>query len=153
VNAYIASLAQLGYALIRDRAFPAWLPHRHPRNGTPARVVWLVVCFACAGVALTCCLGLHFTRLLFIPNALGMMVYVLSMAAAVKLFRRYSAPWLSGLISLVMMCAFLPFLGFRSMMPILVAILYTFYMKKRRTGRHSIRRNEAGNGDLHADAG
>ena len=95
VNAYVASLAQLGYALSRDRAFPAWLHHEHPRTGTPARVVWLVVLFACAGVALTAWLDVHFTQLLFIPNALGMIVYVMSMAAALKLFRRYSAPWLS----------------------------------------------------------
>jgi len=155
VNAYVASLSQLGYALSRDRAFPAWLRHEHPRTGTPTRVVWLVVLFACAGVALAAWLDVHFTQWLFIPNALGMMVYVLSMAAAVKLFRRYSAPWVSGLVSLAMLCAFLPFLGIRFMVPMLVAMLYIvyMYMGKRVTGRVPIRRDGAGSEDGHADAG
>ncbi|WP_286894036.1 APC family permease [Thermobacillus sp.] len=77
VNAYVASLAQLGYALSPDKAFPAWLHYQHPRTGTPTRVVWLVVLFACAGNAFSTLFHVHFTQLLFIPNSLGMVVYVL----------------------------------------------------------------------------
>jgi amino acid efflux transporter len=152
VNAYVASLASLGYALGRDNAFPAWFHHLHPRTGTPTRVVWLVMLFACAGVAVSAAADLHFTQLLFIPNALGMVVYVLSMAAAVRLFRRYSPPWLSGLISLIMLCACLPFLGIRFMVPVLVAIVYILYKRKRLTEQIAVRRNVAGRGDGHADA-
>jgi amino acid efflux transporter len=152
VNAYVASLAQLGYALSRDRAFPAWLHHRHPRTGTPSRVVWLVVLFACAGVAFSGLFHVHFSQLLFIPNALGMVVYVLSMAAAVKLFKRYSLPWLGGFASLVMLCLFVPFLGIRFLLPILVAVVYMFYKRKRMVEKIEALRNETGEGDGHANA-
>jgi len=130
VNAFVASLAQLGYALSRDKAFPAWLHYQHPRTGTPTRVVWLVIVFACTGVVFSTLFHVHFSQLLFIPNSLGMVVYVLSMAAAVKLYKRYSKPWLSGLISLVMLCLFIPFLGIHFMLPILVAALYILYKRK-----------------------
>lgn len=130
VNAYVASLAQLGYALSRDQAFPAWFQHLHPRTGTPARVVWLVIFFACAGVLFSAWLDVQFTQLLFIPNSLGIIVYVLSMAAALKLYERYSLPWLSGLAALVMLCFFIPFLGIRFVVPILVAALYLLYKRK-----------------------
>lgn len=152
VNAYVASLAQLGYALSRDQAFPAWLQYQHPRTGTPTRVVWLVILFACAGIAVSTLFHVHFTQLLFIPNALGMVVYVLSMAAAVKIYRRLSLPWLSGLVSLVMLCAFIPFLGIHVMLPILVSILYILYKRKSMTRTIAIRRNGTRRGDGHADA-
>ncbi|CAG5077212.1 Amino acid permease family protein [Thermobacillus xylanilyticus] len=152
VNAYVASLAQLGYALSRDQAFPAWLQYQHPRTGTPTRVVWLVILFACAGIAVSMLFHVHFTQLLFIPNALGMVVYVLSMAAAVKIYRRLSLPWLSGLVSLVMLCAFIPFLGIHVMLPILVSILYILYKRKSMTRTIAIRRNGTRRGDGHADA-
>lgn len=152
MNAYVASLAQLGYALSRDQAFPAWLQYQHPRTGTPTRVVWLVILFACAGIAVSTLFHVHFTQLLFIPNALGMVVYVLSMAAAVKIYRRLSLPWLSGLVSLVMLCAFIPFLGIHVMLPILVSILYILYKRKSMTRTIAIRRNGTRRGDGHADA-
>jgi len=152
VNAFVASLAQLGYALSRDRAFPAWLYFQHPRTGTPTRVVWLVILFACAGVLFSTLFHVHFTQLLFIPNSLGMIVYVLSMAAAVKLYKRFSLPWLSGLVSLVMLCVFIPFLGIHFMLPISVSILYILYKRKTMSGKIVTRRNETRGGSGHADA-
>jgi len=152
VNAFVASLAQLGYALSRDRAFPAWLQALHPRTGTPARVVWLVILFACSGVLVCALFQVHFTQLLFIPNSLGMVVYVLSMAAAVKLYKTYSLPWLSSMFSLVLLCAFLPFLGIRFALPILVAAVYFWYKRKSMIAGLAARRNKRGRVDKHADA-
>jgi len=152
VNAYVASLAQLGYALGRDRAFPAWFCRRHPGTGTPARVVWLVVLFACGGVLGSAFFHVHVSHLLFIPNSLGMIVYVLSMAAAVKRFRRFSPAWWSGVVSLAMLCMFLPFLGVRFVLPILVAVLYILYKRKDLAGTLASLRNRTGRGGGHADA-
>lgn len=143
---------KLGHALGRDGAFPAWFCRRHPRTGTPARVVWLVVLLACGGVLGSACFHVHVSQLLFIPNSLGMIVYVLSMAAALKLFRRFSPSWWSGLVSLVMLCMFLPFLGIRFVLPILVAVLYILYKRKNLTGTIAGLRNRTGRGDGHADA-
>ncbi|SDX61586.1 amino acid efflux transporter, partial [Marininema mesophilum] len=81
VNAFVASLTQLGYALSRDHAFPSWLHYLNPHTETPTRVVWFVIIFATSGVMITTGLGIHFTKLLFIPNSLGIVVYILSMMA------------------------------------------------------------------------
>ncbi|MDQ0340472.1 amino acid efflux transporter [Caldalkalibacillus uzonensis] len=128
-NAFVASLAQLGYALSRDGAFPAWLFYLNARTQTPTRVVWLVILFAGLGVILTTMMHVHFTQLLFIPNSLGMMVYILSMAAALKLCEKYSKPWLSGLFCLLMLVLFMPFLSWHILVPLLVTGMYWLYQK------------------------
>lgn len=98
VNAFVASLTQLGYALSRDQAFPSFFHYLNPHTETPTRVVWLVILFAFSGVIITTGLGIHFTQLLFIPNSLGIVVYILSMMAALQLYEKSSPVWLSGLI-------------------------------------------------------
>ncbi|GGE08831.1 hypothetical protein GCM10011571_07660 [Marinithermofilum abyssi] len=137
VNAFVASLTQLGYALSRDRAFPSWFYYLNPHTETPTRVVWLVVLFAGFGVVLTTFIKVHFTRLLFIPNSLGMVVYILSMAAALKLYNKNSKPWISGLISLIVLALFVPFLGLHILVPAVVSGMYFLYMKAiRRQGEN-----------------
>lgn len=145
-NAFVASLGQLGYALSRDGAFPRWLQKTHPRTGTAVRVVWLVILFAGAGVLVTTLLSVPFTRLLFIPNSLGMVVYLISMAAACKLFPERSGPWVSGGISLVFLFLFLPFLGLNILVPAGVGSIYFLYVKWRKpNGTDSItKEREAG---------
>lgn len=131
-NAFVASLGQLGYALSRDGAFPRSLQKTHPKRGTAARVIWLVILFAGSGVLGTTLLRVHFTQLLFIPNALGMMVYFLSMAAACKLFPVKSGPWVGGGASLLLLCLSLPFLGLQLLIPAGVCVTYFFYVQWRK---------------------
>ncbi|OYD08485.1 APC family permease [Paludifilum halophilum] len=132
VNAFVASLAQLGYALSRDQAFPSCFYYLNPRTDTPTRIVWLVILFASSGVIFTAGLGIHFTQLLFIPNSLGIVVYVLSMMAALRLYKKGSPAWLSALISLIILGVLVPFLGLHLIVPILVSGLYFLYKKIHR---------------------
>ncbi|MBA4494291.1 APC family permease [Paenactinomyces guangxiensis] len=129
VNAFVASLAQLGYALSRDQAFPSWFYYLNPRTETPTRVVWLVVIFAGFGVILSTFLKVRFTQLLFIPNSLGICVYILSMAAALKLYNRSTKPWISSLISLIVLGLSGPFLGLHILVPAVVSGVYFLYNK------------------------
>mgnify|MGYP001124159465 CR=1 FL=1 len=129
VNAFVASLTQLGYALSRDQAFPAWFYYVNPRTQTPTRVVWLVVLFAGFGVILSTALNIHFTQLLFIPNSLGMAVYILSMGAALKLYGKGTKAWISSLLSLVVLALLVPFLGLHILVPVAVIGMYYLYRK------------------------
>ncbi|REK68129.1 MAG: amino acid permease [Brevibacillus sp.] len=136
VNAYVASLAQLGYALGRDQALPAWFHYLHPRTRTPTRVVWLVVIFAGLGAILTAFLQIHFTQLLYIPNSLGISVYIISMLAALTLYKRRTTPWMSSLVSLIVLVLAVPFLGFHLLVPAVVCVVYFLYRKA--TGKRKI---------------
>ena len=55
-------------------------------------MVLFVICFS-VGVLVTKALSLTFDDILFIPTSLGILVYVLSMAAGVKLFRKNTPAW------------------------------------------------------------
>ncbi|WP_268234841.1 APC family permease [Marinithermofilum abyssi] len=150
VNAFVASLAQLGYALSRDHAFPSRLYYLNPRTDTPTRVVWLVVLFAGLGVSLTTLAKVHFTQLLFIPNSLGMVVYILSMAASLKLNNTNSKPWICSLISLMVLVLLIPFLGLHMLVPVVVSGLYFLYITAIRQQEMNPRCNikkEAGDED------
>lgn len=135
VNAFIASLTQLGYALSRDRAFPSWFYHLNPQTNTPTRVVWMVVLFASSGVVLTVLRNIHFTQLLFVPNSLGIVVYIVTMGASLKLFDKFTSPWITGLVSFLLLIVFVPFLGFHLLVPIMVGGMYMLYMSVQKHGK------------------
>lgn len=108
-NAYVASLAQLGYSLSRVGAFPKFFSRLHETTRIPRRMVLFVICFSVIGVLVTKALSLTFDDILFIPTSLGILVYVLSMAAGVKLFRKNTMAWWTSLVSFVLCLLVLPF--------------------------------------------
>lgn len=132
VNAFVASLTQLGYALSRDGAFPRLFFFVHPRTHTPTRVVVFVISLASIGVVTTISLSLNFDDILFLPNSLGLAVYVLSMAAGVKLFQNGSLPWSASLISLVLCTLCLPFFGWSMTIPVITGGVYYVYLYQKR---------------------
>jgi amino acid efflux transporter len=127
VNAFVASLAQLGYALSRDGAFPKWFYFLHPDTETPTRIVMLVILFASIGVLATVALSIPFSAILFIPNSLGIMVYILSMAAGVRLFEKGTLPRRAAAVSLVMCLLCLPFFGKYVLIPIVMGAMYFLF--------------------------
>ncbi|WP_257351809.1 APC family permease [Pseudalkalibacillus decolorationis] len=127
-NAFVASLTQLGYSLSRDGAFPKYFSVLHHSTEMPRRMVVFVILFAVMGVLITSVLSLTFNDILFIPTSLGILVYILSMAAGVKLFNRYVLSWWCSLISLVLCILMLPFFKLYITVPLIVTILYIIYM-------------------------
>ena len=134
VNAFIASLGQLGYALGRDQGLPAWFYYLHQQTLAPTRVIWSVVLFAITGVIVTTILKVHFTQLLYIPNSLGMSVYMVSMIAALRLHQKGTKPWISSLISLIVLVSFVPLLRFHIIVPIAVSGMYFLYSLLSKNG-------------------
>jgi amino acid efflux transporter len=128
VNAFVASLSQLGYALSRDKAFPRWFQYKNFKSKAATRVVWAVIIFAIFGVLALLISDLHYDKILFIPNSLGLVVYIISMAAGLKLHQYKTKEWFSALASLIILLICLPFLGVRVLVPTIVGCLYLMYM-------------------------
>ncbi len=128
VNAFVASLIQLGYSLSRDGAFPKVFSRLHTTTQIPRRMVLFVVCFAVAGVVVTEVLSLTFNDILFIPTSLGILVYVFSMAAGIKLFKKNKLDWWTSLVSLILCLLVIPFFQLYIFAPLIVVALYVIYM-------------------------
>ncbi|MEJ8547675.1 APC family permease [Brevibacillus borstelensis] len=137
-NAFVASLGQLGYALARDGVFPRLFVRLHPRKGTPVLAIASVVMLAAVGVTFTVILSIPFDKLLLIPNSLGLTVYIISMAAGVKLFNRLTLPWWSSLLSLLLCLCLLPFFGRSLLAPAAMAAAYLLFVRSSRQ-RPSVR--------------
>lgn len=127
-NAFVASLTHLGYSLSRDGAFPKQLSHLHPIKQIPRRMVVFVIGFAGIGVIITESFTMTFNEILFIPTSLGVLVYIFSMAAGIKLFKNKTLPWWSSLISLIFCILVLPFFQLYIFVPVIVFVLYVIYM-------------------------
>lgn len=129
VNAFVASISQLGYSLSRDGAFPRWFVKIDSTSNTPRRVVILAIIIAALGVLMTELFTVTFFDLLFIPTSLGLTVYILSMASGLKLFKKLTLPWMTSLLALILCVMMLPFFELYISVPIGVAMLYLAYMK------------------------
>ncbi len=127
-NAFVASLTQLGYSLSRDGAFPKVFSRLHTTTQIPRRMVLFVICFAVAGILVTDILSLTFNDILFIPTSLGILVYILSMAAGVKLFKKNTLAWWSSLVSFILCLLVIPFFQLYIFVPLIVVALYVIYM-------------------------
>jgi amino acid efflux transporter len=127
-NAFVASLTQLGYSLSRDGAFPKLLSHMHPTKQIPRCMVVFVISFAGIGVIITEYFTMTFNDILFIPTSLGVLVYIFSMAAGVKLFKNKTLPWWSSLLSLIFCILVLPFFQLYIFVPVIIIALYVSYM-------------------------
>ncbi|MBP2257449.1 APC family permease [Virgibacillus alimentarius] len=127
-NAFVASLTQLGYSLSRDGAFPKNLSKLHTTTQIPRRMVLFIICFSVAGVFIVNGLSLAFDDILFIPTSLGILVYIISMAAGVKLFKRSTLPWWASLIAFISCLLVIPFFQLYIFVPIIIMVLYVIYM-------------------------
>ncbi len=127
-NAFVASLTQLGYSLSRDGAFPKRLSYVHSDKQIPRRMVVFVIGFACIGVIFTESFRMTFNDILFIPTSLGVIVYIFSMAAGIKLFKTKTLPWWSSFLSLIFCILVLPFFHLYIFVPVIVIALYISYM-------------------------
>src|SRR5690606_15835250 len=122
------SLTQLGYSLSRDGAFPKFFSKRHVTTHIPRRMVLFIVCFSTTGVIVTKALTLTFDDILFIPTYLGVIVYIISMATGVKLFKRNTLSLWASLSSLILCLLVVPFFRLYIFVPLVVLGIYAVYM-------------------------
>jgi amino acid efflux transporter len=138
VNAFVASIAHLGFSLSRDGAFPKWLGTVDTTSNSPRRVVLVAIIIAGVGVLMTEFLSITFYDILFIPTSLGLAVYILSMASGLKLFNKGTLPWITSLTAFILCILILPFFELFIAVPIGIAILYIVYMKLFRVKKYIV---------------
>jgi amino acid efflux transporter len=142
INAFIAGVARLGYALARDHAAPDWLATLD-RRGTPIAGVLLIGLFAEGGLLVSWLIGLDANFWLALPNTLVLLTYILGMAAGARLLTGRTR--LLALLSLLLCLLALPFTGVSLWLALLIALAALAYRWARlRMERARARRTEQG---------
>lgn len=90
MNAYLAAGAKLGSALGRDGSLPAWLARGSRRGEVPRRSLFSLIALCAAYLGVVALLGVSVGPLVRLGTASIASVYVLGMAAAVRLLSRDS---------------------------------------------------------------
>src|SRR5882724_2348909 len=129
-NAYIGGTSRLGYSLGRDDVMPPWIG-RLAANGVPVRSVLTVSLIAGGSLAAVAASGGNAEDILFIPAALVVATYLVSMAAGAKLLS--GGARLTALIALLPCIVVLFYLGTRTLVPVLVGIAALGQWKRRST--------------------
>ncbi|MBI1905309.1 MAG: L-methionine/branched-chain amino acid transporter [Rhodocyclales bacterium] len=91
MNIYLASIARMLWSLANDGAVDRRLAHINGQ-GVPARAVKVVALVSLASLAATAALGLSLEQLLLMSNGMIVLVYLLTLAAALKLLSRHHWP-------------------------------------------------------------
>lgn len=128
VNAYVAGMSRLAAALGRRRQLPEWLGP--VTNGIPRRALVALSLVYVAVVAVLLLTHLEIARILPLPAANFIIIYVMSMAAAARLLpgaARYVA-----VIALLSCVAVLIFLGPVLLWPAAIAAAALIYQVTRR---------------------
>lgn len=109
LNAYVAGMSRLAYAMARSGDLPGWAARLHPATQVPHRILLVLgaACLAALGVAYVADLGI--AELLPISTSSFLATYVLSMTAAVRLLD--GGARVLAVISLVACVAVLAFAG------------------------------------------
>jgi amino acid efflux transporter len=117
-NAFVAATSRLGYALGRDGALPRAMA-RLNRRAVPAVSILVVGAIAGTGLVLAYLRGWGAEAFLVVPNSLVIVVYLVGMAAGVRLLAGLAR--LLALVAAVLCLAVLPFAGVSLLIPVAVA--------------------------------
>jgi amino acid efflux transporter len=123
-NAFVAATSRLGDALGRDRALPAVLA-RLSRRDVPAVSILVVGATAAGGLLLAYAQGWGAEAFLVVPNSLVIVVYIVAMAAGVRLLSGRARAIAAAAAALCL--AILPFAGASLAIPAGVAASALLY--------------------------
>ena len=132
-NAFVAATSRLGYALGRDRALPPALG-RLDRRGIPVTATGIVGLIAAGGLGLAYLYDLGAEDFLIVPTTAVIVVYVVAMAAGVRLLRRGRR--LLAVVGIVPLAVMLPFVGRELVIPAAVAAAAILYWLTLGPERH-----------------
>jgi amino acid efflux transporter len=130
-NAFVAATSRLGYALGRDESLPTAMARLSGRD-VPSVSILVVGSIAAGGLLLAYLRGWGAEAFLVVPNSLVIVVYLIGMAAGVRLLagrRRLLAS-----VAAVLCLAMLPFVGGSLVLPGAIAAAAILY--RRRVARH-----------------
>jgi amino acid efflux transporter len=138
MNAYYAGAAKLGAALGRDGAFPGWLTHGSVAGEVPRRSLAVLSGLAMAALLLALATGVGPPPLVSLTTGLFVTVYVVGVAAAIRLLPRRSRARGAAMVALAVAAVLLLLCGRYLVWPLLVtggALLYLRLSGRRKLDR------------------
>lgn len=137
LNAYLAAFGKLGASLAENGDLPRWLARGAGRGQAPRRALAVTGALAAGYFAALVSGGMNLTPFILIHTSSMVCIYVLGMAAAVRLLPRGSAGWVMAVIAVVL-CVGLVALAWASLLPALLlaaAAVIVGFAQRRRTRR------------------
>lgn len=130
MNAYLASVSRLGYALGRDGSLPAWFGVLH--GGVPRRSLAVVTTLSFVALGAIAFSGLPMESLISVVTGSFTLVYVVACAAALVLLPRWRLVWWSALISALATAVLAVLTGWQIIPALAVAVVAASYSWTRR---------------------
>ena len=144
MNAYFAGSAKLGAALGRDGAFPAWFGCGSLAGGIPRRSLFVVTGLASLALVLVALSGVGVRPAVLLTTGSFVLVYVLGMAAAVRLLPRRTWAHRGAVVALGSVLVLLVMTGIYVLWALVIAVAALGYDHYRRiAGRRSAARRAA----------
>ncbi|WDL98386.1 APC family permease [Alicyclobacillus sp. ALC3] len=126
-NAFVASISRLAYSLSHRKLAPAWFDHINEQRPAPQRAVLLVGGLAGSGLIITYLFNLSMSKLVYVPDSLGIATYILGTAAGVRLIQSRTGKACACIACILCIVAY-PFVGVFIEIPIVVAVLCIGYV-------------------------
>ncbi|MDA4129075.1 MAG: amino acid permease [Thaumarchaeota archaeon] len=127
VNAYMAGISRVVYAVAREGGLPKILDKIHPRTGVPNRCLIALLVLSQLTLILFFVLNVSLQSALLIPSGAAISVYVIGSASGIKLLKEKGMkrlfPWISFAVSIMI----LPFVGVWLTVSLAVAVLSLAY--------------------------
>jgi amino acid efflux transporter len=132
MNAYMAGLSRLGYAMARDGDLPKWLGRLDAKTGTPKRSLLFLFGMNSVALAIQAFFQLPMRLFFLIPNVAFLVLYVLGCLSVARLLRRERWAMIAAYFSATICASMLPFASTVLFYPCLVVICALAYTAARR---------------------
>jgi amino acid efflux transporter len=130
VHAYAGGFARLVYAEARAGDFPAFFAHLHPRHATPTRVLAALLVVFSLVLGLYAWRPLPLSALIAWPSAIFIALYLLAMAAGLRLLPG-TVQRLEAAVGFLVSLAALPFLGWTALYPVGISMASLIWWRLR----------------------
>lgn len=121
VHAYTAGMARVVLAVAQDGGLPRFLGRVAPGTGVPARSLTLLYVLALASLGAYLALGADLQTALLIPSGGAILIYVISLAAGLRLLRGTGAGRAMPAAALALSALVFPFVGAWALVAVAVA--------------------------------
>ncbi|WP_347405110.1 amino acid permease [Micromonospora sp. WMMD1082] len=131
MNAYYAGAAKLGAALGRDGALPGWFTRGSVAGEVPRRSLAVMATMAFAALAVVLAAGLGLRPLVLVTTASFITVYVIGVAAALRLLPRRGRAWYAAAATIGVVLFLLAMTGVYLLWPVVVTGAALLYLRLR----------------------
>lgn len=132
MNTYYAGTAKLGAALGRDGGFPAWLARGSSAGEVPRRSLAVLAALSLTALLVDLVVGVGSQPLVLLATGLFVSVYVVGVAAAIKLLPRRSKGQTAAVAAFAISIALLVMSGVYLVWPLLISGSALLYLRLRR---------------------